>query len=178
MLVVQHEVLQAFFLQSSLGFLLRATLFLVTLCLSETRRQCCKYFESSDQGTELSTCSAWAACHCLVLHVYLMWFGVGSCISLFLFLCLLMVETKGGRYVSVTGGCSCQDYSLTCYVFVLLFFSLLLFCLKLEIILWMQGSTGISPEKWLQIWLRTELLKSAGGGFLCVTLNYHFFPIS
>lgn len=177
MLVVQHEVLSAFSLRTSLGFLLKAKRFLVAVSVRNFEAVLRIFWELGPRNRAPNLFSLGCLpLSCSACVPYVEWFWVGSYISLFLFLCLLMVETKGGRYISVTGGCSCQDYSLTCCVCG--FFFLLFFFLKLEIILWMQGSTGISPEKQLQIWLRTELLQSAGGGFLCVTLNYHFFPIS
>lgn len=80
-------------------------------------------FLRAQRWTELSIRLAWAACHCLVLHVYLTssdFCGVGGrwwgevYIFLFIFLCMFMVETKGRRWITITSGCSCLDSSLTC----------------------------------------------------------------
>lgn len=80
------------------------------------------------------------SCMCAFCEVG--FFGSEVCVSLFIFLCMLMEETEGRRWVSVTSGCSCLDLLLP----VMGFFPSLL-CLKLEVILWMQDSTGMSPEK-------------------------------
>lgn len=132
MLVVQHEVLSAFSLQTSLGFLLKAKRFLVAVSVRNLEAVLRIFWELGPRNRAPNLFSL----GCLPLSrsacvPYVEWFWVGSYISLFLFLCLLLVETKGGRYISVTGGCSCQDYSLTCCV-VFFFFSFYSFSWNLK----------------------------------------------
>lgn len=174
-----RSLLGFFLLQKHLGFLLKSNIF-ITICISETFRPCYEYFESLEENRALYLfnlgCLPLSRPACIP-HVKWLCLSLGGWnvyISLFVFLSMLMVETKDRRLVSTSSGCSCLDSSLPV---VFSFFPLLL-CLKLEVILWMQAITGMSPEKQLQIWLRTELLKSNDGGFLCGVLNYHFFPIN
>lgn len=113
--LLPYKQVQAFFSKLSISLL---------LCVCEKLADHVMNILGAQRRTELSICSAWAACHCLALHVYLMcfvlvfflsFFGRGEVyISLYILLCILMVETNGRRLISITGGYSCLNSSVTC----------------------------------------------------------------
>lgn len=91
--LLPYKQVQAFFSKLSISLL---------LCVCEKLVDHVMNILGAQRRTELSICSAWAACHCLALHVYLMcfvlfffflsFFGRGEVyISLYIFLCIRMV---------------------------------------------------------------------------------------
>lgn len=162
-------------LQTNLPFLLKVRHLLVTLGLAEAFRPCYEYFESSEkEHSSQLLCLGCLPLSCPACVPYVKWvFWVGSvCVSLFIYLCMLMVETEGRRWVSITTGCSCLDFSYLLWVF------------SFHYCAWDWKSSSECRivlawvlRKELQSWLRTEW-KNIDGGFLCVTLNYNFFPIN
>lgn len=169
-------------LQTSPGFLLKAKHLLVTSCLSETCRPCYEYFESSEMNRALNPFSLGCLpLSCPACVPYVKWFlrGGGALVGGSVYLPVhISLYVYGGDKGQEMNNYNQWVQLSRLFSYLLWFFFLLLLCLKLEVILWMQESTGMSPEKQLQIWLRTELLKSTDGGCLCVALNYHFFPIN
>lgn len=86
-------------MQTNLPFLLKVRHLLVTLCLAEACRPCYEYFESSEKEQLPIAPSGLLAivlsCMCALCEVG--FFGWEVCVSLFIFLCMLMVETEGRR---------------------------------------------------------------------------------